>query len=171
MDRLFPSSHENEMTSRYMPGTDEVAIKKCYSTLKSMKASDCRLHCSRYVYGSPSVRINDGKQDLLVLPCREERASLVVAGQHDNGRWGSTIDETIIPSLAHQKAIELYDQDTNILIYRRRPPSQVVQKQIFGSKHICSRCGASTIVLINIFSIFTKASSVTDERQLRKYSC
>src|ERR1700728_985394 len=80
--------------------------------------------------GSPSVRISDGKRDLLVLPCREERASLVAAGRHDTGRCGFTIDETIIADLARQEALELYDQETNILIYRRRPPSQVTQKRI-----------------------------------------
>jgi hypothetical protein len=80
---------------------------------------------------SPSVRISNGKQDVFILPCREERASLVVAGRHDTGRCGFTIDQTIIPDLVTQAAIELYDHDTNILIYRRRPPSQVIQKRIF----------------------------------------
>jgi hypothetical protein len=79
---------------------------------------------------SPSLRITDGQQDLLILPCREERPSLVVAGRHDTGRCGFTIDETIIANLAQQLALEIYDQETNILIYRRRPPSQVTQKRI-----------------------------------------
>jgi hypothetical protein len=81
--------------------------------------------------GSPSVRVTDGHRDLLVLPCQEERSSLVVAGRHDTGRCGFTIDESIIPDLARQEALELYDQETNILIYRRRPPSRVTQKRIF----------------------------------------
>jgi len=81
--------------------------------------------------GSPSVRITDGHRDLLVLPCQEERESLVFAGRHETGRCGFTIDETVIPDLARQEALELYDQETNLLIYRRRPPSQVTQKRIF----------------------------------------
>jgi hypothetical protein len=81
--------------------------------------------------GSPSVRITDGHRDLLVLPCQEERASLVAAGRHETGRCGFTIDETIIPDLGRQEALELYDQETNILVYRRRAPSQVTQKRIF----------------------------------------
>jgi hypothetical protein len=80
--------------------------------------------------GSPSLRITDGQQDLLILPCREERAALVAAGRHDTGRCGFTIDETMIANLAQQLALEIYDQETNILIYRRRPPSQVTQKRI-----------------------------------------
>jgi hypothetical protein len=81
--------------------------------------------------GSPSVRITDGQSELLVMPCREERPALVAAGRHDTGRCGFTIDETVIGGLAQQGALELYDHETNILIYRRRPPSQVVQKRIF----------------------------------------
>lgn len=80
--------------------------------------------------GSPSLRITDGQQDLLILPCGEERAALVVAGRHDTGRCGFTIDEAIISNLSQQQALEIYDQETNILIYRRRPPSQVTQKRI-----------------------------------------
>jgi len=81
--------------------------------------------------GSPSLRIGDGQRDLLVLPCSEERAALVAAGRHETGRCGFSIDETIIPDLARQEALEIYDQETNILIYRRRPPAQVTQKKVF----------------------------------------
>jgi hypothetical protein len=80
---------------------------------------------------SPSVRISDGARDLVVLPCLEERTALVAAGRHATGRCGFTIDETIVAGLSQQAALELYDNDTNILIYRRRPHSQVTHKRIF----------------------------------------
>jgi hypothetical protein len=81
--------------------------------------------------GSPSLRITDGKQDLLVLPCQEVRAGLVVAGRHSTGRCVFTIDETIVTDLSRQQALELYDNETGFLIYRRRSPDQVIQKRIF----------------------------------------
>jgi hypothetical protein len=81
--------------------------------------------------GSPSVRITDGHQDLLILRCQEERAALVVAGRHESGRCGFTIDQKMIADLAQQEALEIYDQETNILIYRRRSPSQVTQRRVF----------------------------------------
>lgn len=80
--------------------------------------------------GSPSLRITDGIRDLIVLPCQEERAALVAAGRHETGRCGFTIDGAIIADLARQEALEIYDQETNTLIYRRRPPAQVTQKRI-----------------------------------------
>jgi hypothetical protein len=80
---------------------------------------------------SASVRITDGQRDLLVLPCREERAALVAAGRHATGICGFTIDETIIADLSQLNTIELYDAETHIPIYRRRPATEVIQKRIF----------------------------------------
>jgi hypothetical protein len=81
--------------------------------------------------GAPSLRITDGHQDLLVLPCQEERPALVVAGRHATGRCGFTIDERVVEGLSRQEGLELYDAETNILIYRRRPSSRVKHKRIF----------------------------------------
>jgi DNA-binding transcriptional regulator YiaG len=78
---------------------------------------------------SPSLRISDGERDLLILPCQEERAALVFAGRHSTGQCGFTIDETMIADLSRREVLELYDKETNILIYRRRP--KAIQKRIF----------------------------------------
>jgi len=80
---------------------------------------------------SPSLRITDGQKDLLVLPCQVERSALVAAGRHATGRCGFIIDETILSGLSQLEGLELYDEETNILIYRRRPSSQVTHKRIF----------------------------------------
>lgn len=80
---------------------------------------------------SPSLRVTDGDQELLILPCQEERAALVAAGRHETGRCGFMIDETMIPNLAERQTLEIYDQETDLLIYRRRPPQTTIQKRIF----------------------------------------
>jgi hypothetical protein len=80
---------------------------------------------------SPSLRITDGKQHLLILPCQEERAALVFAGRHSTGRCGFTIDETIVADLSRHEALEIYDNETGIMIYRRRARDKVIQKRIF----------------------------------------
>src|SRR5450631_1818428 len=80
---------------------------------------------------SPSLRITDGGQDLLVLPCQEARPALVASGRHETGRCGFTVDETIISGLSQHEGLELYDDETGILIYRRRRTSEVIQKRIF----------------------------------------
>src|SRR5262245_3694990 len=80
---------------------------------------------------TPSVRISDGHQDLLTLPCQEERAALVAAGRHATGLCGFAIDETMVKDLPRQDHLEIYDNETGILIYRRRPAAQLIQKRIF----------------------------------------
>ena len=80
---------------------------------------------------SCSLRVTDGDKELLILQCREERAALVAAGRHETGRCGFAIDDTMIADLAELQTIEIYDQETGLLIYRRRPPDQLIQKRIF----------------------------------------
>jgi hypothetical protein len=81
--------------------------------------------------GCPSVRITDGQRDLLVLPCQEEIPALVAAGRHATGRCGFTIDETIVADIVQKEALEIYDHETNILIYRRRSSSGMIQRRVF----------------------------------------
>lgn len=81
--------------------------------------------------GSLSIRVSDGRRDLLVLPCEEEHRVLVEAGRHATGRCGFIIDESTVADLSKQGNLEIYDYETNILIYRRRPPSQITKKRIF----------------------------------------
>ena len=78
----------------------------------------------------PSLRISDGQRDLVVLPCNQDRPILVTVGRHDTGRCGFVIDQSIIPDLVEQKSLEIYDQETNLRLYRRRSPLEVVQKKV-----------------------------------------
>jgi len=77
-----------------------------------------------------SLRITDGERDLIVMPCNQDRPILVTAGRHETGRCGFVINQSIIPDLPGQNSLEIYDQETNLLIYRRRAPSEVVQKKV-----------------------------------------
>ena len=79
---------------------------------------------------SAALRLTDGQRDLLVLPCDHEMPAIAATGRH-TGRCGFIIDETVVADLAKKEALELYDQDTNILIYRRRTPSRIMQKRVF----------------------------------------
>lgn len=80
---------------------------------------------------TPSLRIIDANGEIAVLVCPEDRPALVVAGRHATGRCGFTIDDSIVPDLAHNDSVELYDADTGLLIYRRRHGSQVAPHRIF----------------------------------------
>jgi hypothetical protein len=77
-----------------------------------------------------SLRITDGERDLLVMPCNQDRPILVTVGRHETGRCGFVINQSIIPDLPEQKSLAIYEEETNLLIYRRRAPSEVVQKKV-----------------------------------------
>src|ERR1700749_4966046 len=81
--------------------------------------------------GPSSIRITDGEHDLAVLQCQEPHTALVAAGRHATGLCGFTIDDTVVSDLARLEALEIYDHETGILIYRRRAPSKMIQKRVF----------------------------------------
>lgn len=80
---------------------------------------------------STSLRISEGGQELAILPCQEVHNALVVAGRHATGRCAFTIDQKTLPDLPHRLGLELHELETGILVYRRRPPAEVLQKRIF----------------------------------------
>ena len=80
---------------------------------------------------SPTLQIREAGVRVADLLCEEERPSLVAAGRHGTGRCGFTINESMVPNLAQNDTVELYDAETEILIYRRRQTADVTQERIF----------------------------------------
>jgi hypothetical protein len=72
--------------------------------------------------GAPRVILRCNGEDVLVRPADEVRAALVAAGRHETGACGFSIDEQLVPSLAEMNDLEIYDADTELLIYRRPSP-------------------------------------------------
>lgn len=60
----------------------------------------------------------------------EERPSLVAGARHQTGRCGFTIDDRDIPNLAMQLDIEIFDDETGCLIYRRLKPTMIQRRVI-----------------------------------------
>jgi hypothetical protein len=79
---------------------------------------------------SASLSVRENGVELLTLPCEDTREALIVAGRHESGRCGFVIDQTTIPNLKDRTTLEIYDAKSDILIYRRRPPSDLLQRRI-----------------------------------------
>jgi hypothetical protein len=77
----------------------------------------------------PIIRVCSNGEKLLVLSANEVRNSLVVAGRHETGQCGFTVDSTTVPELSSLTDLELFDDETNLLIYRR-PQSFMIQKKL-----------------------------------------
>ena len=83
-------------------------------------------------FGStPTLRLRSGGLDLLTVEANEVREALVVAGRHSTGRCGFAIDEAMLPGLAEVADLEIIDDATDILIYRRQASPDVIPGATF----------------------------------------
>lgn len=76
------------------------------------------------------VRLMNHGEIVSIFETPEERHALVAGARHETGRCGFTVDDRDIPNLAMQFDVELYDDETGCLIYRRMKPVMVPRKII-----------------------------------------
>jgi hypothetical protein len=63
------------------------------------------------------IRRNDGSE--VMLECRESRPAVVQSGRHATGLVGFRLDHHVMPDLALQTHLVIYDSKSGLLIYRR----------------------------------------------------
>lgn len=76
----------------------------------------------------PAIRVTSGGVTVLEMKANEKRDSLVVAGRHETGQCGFSFDSMIIPDLASFTDLSIFDLDTSLMIYRRRPADPLPRK-------------------------------------------
>lgn len=74
------------------------------------------------------INISSGGQTVHSMEANEVRESMVVAGRHKNGQCGFRIDTSMIPNLASLEDLEIHDEETGLLIYRRPSPAFISQR-------------------------------------------
>jgi hypothetical protein len=79
--------------------------------------------------GVATIIARSNGRDVLSLLANESRQALVDVGRHQTGVCGFRIHEQVLPGLAGMVDLELYDADTNLLIYRR-PNGRYLPKKI-----------------------------------------
>lgn len=84
----------------------------------------------------PTIRVVGGGRELLTLAANERREALVVAGRHETGQCGFSVDVSSVPGLKDIDDLEIYDAETGVLIYRRRPPAAVAKKILRVESHL-----------------------------------
>lgn len=80
---------------------------------------------------SATVLVTSNGRELAVLPTREARPSVVAAGRHDTGLCGFTIDSGVVANLASYHELELRDEASGLIFYRRRPEALTVPFKLF----------------------------------------
>ena len=84
----------------------------------------------------PTVRVSSGGEVVARFAAQEDRPSLVVAGRHQSGRCGFRIDESTVPGLASVSDLEIHDDATGLLVYRRPLPQYVHRKVVRFETHL-----------------------------------
>jgi hypothetical protein len=84
----------------------------------------------------PVLRIANGETVHLTLPANEIREALVTAGRHETGQCGFRLDGTLLPGLAEMDDLQIFDHETNVLIYRRHRPGMIESKVLRIETHI-----------------------------------
>jgi hypothetical protein len=80
---------------------------------------------------SATVVVTSQGRQLAVLPTKENRPSVVAAGRHGTGRCGFTIDGNAVPHLRKYAELELRDEASGLVFYRRRPSAMLVPMRLF----------------------------------------
>lgn len=80
---------------------------------------------------SATVVVTSQGRQLAVLPTKENRPSVVAAGRHESGRCGFTIDSKVVPKLREYLELELRDEASGLVFYRRRPLVASVPMRLF----------------------------------------
>jgi hypothetical protein len=78
----------------------------------------------------PRIIVRDGPDTLFEMECNEMREAVVRAGRHETGMIGFRVDEALLPDIQQRSELSVWDHKSGLLIYRRAPRSDLVQKKL-----------------------------------------
>lgn len=78
----------------------------------------------------PRIRLVIDDEVKGVFPATQYRPLLKEQGLHDTGVCGFVVDETVHKDIKNTDDLYIFDDDTNLLLYRRRPPGKLVETKL-----------------------------------------
>lgn len=113
---------------------------------------------------TPHVKVFTDGEVRRVVPATVLRPLLREHGLHDTGICGFYIDEEQVPNLSQIADVELYDEATNIRIYRRRPASATANVKLFRLETRLVPQAALNEPMQNLFHmVFTRLDRIPEE--------
>lgn len=113
---------------------------------------------------TPSVLVVIEGEAVSTITAQVLRPLLREQGLHETGVCGFIVDAKNCPPLAGAETVELYDTDTNVRVYRRRPASADVDAKLFRLEAQLLRDAALNEVLDPHFHMaFTRLDSFPEE--------
>ncbi|MFG1416979.1 hypothetical protein V5F38_04075 [Xanthobacter sp. V0B-10] len=113
---------------------------------------------------TPHVAVFANGELRKVVPATMLRPLLREQGLHETGICGFVVDEQVVPRLAEVKDLEIYDDATNVRIYRRRPESAKAEGKFFRLETRLVTQSALNEAFQNLFHMaFTRLERVPEE--------
>lgn len=84
----------------------------------------------------PSVIVRNGGVELLRMSSNVNHPHIAAAGRHATGQCGFLFDTTLLPDLPSYAKLEIVEQDSGIIVYRRPHPSFVNMKVLRLETHL-----------------------------------
>ncbi|MEP9353623.1 hypothetical protein ABLE93_08495 [Xanthobacter sp. KR7-65] len=113
---------------------------------------------------TPHVSILIGGELRKVIPATVLRPLLREQGLHETGICGFVVDEHVVPGLPEVRDIELYDETTNIRIYRRRPDTARADQKLFRLETRVVAQAALNLPIQDLFHMtFTRLERIPEE--------
>jgi hypothetical protein len=88
-------------------------------------------------------------------------------GLHNTGVCGFALDENNCPGLTAANRLEIFDADNNLLLYRRRPDTRIVDKKLFRLESQLFRSAAIDDLLLTRFHMGYPALDLHPEETIR----
>jgi hypothetical protein len=83
----------------------------------------------------PTIRVCNKGEELYVFSANEISEPLVNVGRHETGQCVFSIDTSVLPDLRDLADLELFDAETDLLIYRRLRPHNIKKKLLRLETH------------------------------------
>ena len=95
---------------------------------------------------SSTIRVCVRGDQVAIAVADERREALVLAGRHETGKCGFTIDSRLIGALTESDDLELFDAETNILVYRRHKHEHINKKLVRIETHLFPLWGIDAVL-------------------------
>jgi hypothetical protein len=116
---------------------------------------------------TPRVIVHLDAEHHVVVEAAVYRPLLKQNGLHNTGVCGFVLDENNCPGLAAASKLEIFDADNNLLLYRRRPDTSIIDKKMFRLETQLFRSAAIDDLLLTRFHMGYPALDLHPEETIR----
>jgi hypothetical protein len=116
---------------------------------------------------TPQIVVHLDAEHHVVIEAFVPRPLVKQYGGHNTGLCGFVLDENNCPGLAGANGLEIFDADNNVLLYRRRPDANIIDKKLFRLEPQLFRSTALDDMLVSRFHMTYVALDLHPEETIR----